>query len=476
MSSKGVLKFGGAVILGRALQIFAFIFMARWLSKEQMGVVGLLAAIFAGMYSLTNLGFDRYLIHTDREDRAHVMDSLDVIWSLQVVRGLFTLFLSLLCGLIMAQFTQFGTGMLLPTFGIGFALFVYNLQNPGIVLFERNGNFNYLGKIRSLAFIVSSLVIILSIPFVMNEWVYVSSQIVNCLIYTGLSYYYSEVRPAWRFDPKAIREVFSYCKSILLISVVSFIAAQFESFYVGFLFGPLILGYYFTWARVINLPREILSQFLDQVLFPKACALRRTGGDIDKLHLSGFMLSVTLVFPVYFFVWFHGDIAMSLMAGQGWDEYLWLGKFFIAISGLFMVCTTISPFILAYYPRESGYIRAAEALLLVILMFFLGHYYGLIGVLYASLASILCATVVRLYILYRYLIVVRRVQHFRLSVNFVLINSVPFSLLEYGLSGIDGMRRTQSILVCSYVLAGLLTVALCGLYFRHLKINGRLLF
>ena len=81
--------------------------------------------------------------------------------------------------------------------------------------------------------------------------------------------------PRLNFEGSRIRAVLHYSKHLVVISVVSFLSAQLQNLYVGAMFGPAMLGLYFTWYRLVQLPREILTQVLDRVFFSKASEMAR---------------------------------------------------------------------------------------------------------------------------------------------------------------------------------------------------------
>ena len=430
MDAKGVLRFGGAVLIGRIIQLVAFGVMAHELSPAQMGVVALMTAIFVGFYSLTNFGFDRYIVYADGKSADEISHTINVIWTLQLIRGAVIVLVTGLVAYCINSFSSFQIDVAY-FFGIGAALLIYNLMNPHVVIHEREGNFDYEARLRGISATTSGLSIIFLVLVWADPWVYVIGQIINTAIYALLTFRYSEALPKVSFDNRVVIEVFDYCKHLLLMTVVSFAAVQFENFYVGFMFGPAVLGFYFTWSRFIQLPREVVMQFTDKVLFSGACKLQREGGDFSQLHLIGFTVSLMLVVPFYVFMWNHGAWLIGIVAGSEWVEYWWAGKFFILISFLYLLSSTIGPFTLSCFPKLASRLRTAESLGLVLLMVWMGQEYGVEGVLMAALFSVAVATLFRTYILYRKIITSGRLKHGIYSVLIAALVFLPLLTGEY---------------------------------------------
>ncbi|MDH5388281.1 MAG: oligosaccharide flippase family protein [Gammaproteobacteria bacterium] len=472
MFGKGVVSLGSAIAVGRILQIIAALTLIRNLSPYQMGVVGLLTAVFIGVYSLSNLGFDRYLIHAD-DEKVLSNTVFDNIWSLQVIRGSLVLLLCIVLSIIIPSHSEFSTEISPQLIFIGVALLIHNFSNPHFVMYERNGVFNCLAACRGISISLSSLVMIILIQFIADPWVYVIGQLVNTSVYTVITYVLSKQLPAFRLDLKISKDVFNYCKYLLLIAVVSFIAVQFESFYVGFVFGVVALGYYFTWGRVIFLPREIIAQFIDKILFTKACSSRRNGECVAREHLILLVFSLALLSPFYFFTWHYGEWMISIIAGEEWAEYLWVGKFFIIIGVFQLVALLFSPLVLSMYPKISSVIRSVETIILVFLMILLGQVYGIEGVLLASMFVAIIACCIRVYISYRYILNNNWYWHLKWFVGACVLLFAYLWGAEFILGGASISNTPNKSILVNYVFYYLLTAFVAYKTFRHVSIQGK---
>lgn len=429
MLGYGVFNLGVAVLLGRVMQALAFFSLAYWLTSEQMGVVALLTAMFVGLFSLTNLGFDRYLVYSE-----HVSEKLDsevhAIWILQLGRGILIILISLASGYFIDNLTSFGVDITYHLSGIGLALFIYNLANPYVVFKERSRDFNVVAKLKAASVGLGALSMVLLVQVFKDPWVYVIGQIINTAIHTLLSYHYSDKLPKVLFDKKIMSDVWTYCKHFLIISTVSFVAVQFENFYLAFLFGPAVLGTYFTWARVVSFPREIVTQLLEKVMFSQGSFQRRLGEDVGSAQLLGLGLSFFLVLPVYFFLWNHSEWVMEITLGSRWNTFVWAVPYFILASVLMVFDATISPFILVNRPDLSSIIRPIEVVIAISLMIVLGNMYGIAGILYATLSSLIASTLIRIFLFYKRIYLKPPLRHLFMMVKVMFCVCMPLILIE----------------------------------------------
>jgi len=272
---------------------------------------------------------------------------------------------------------------------------------------------------------------IVMVQVMADPWVYVVGQVISTSIYSILTHIFAKKLPSLRLDFHITKDVISYCKYLLLIAIASFISVQFENYYIGFAFGAEALGYYFTWGRIILLPREFIAQFGDRILFVSASAARREGKDISRQHLTLLFISLAMIAPFYYFVWHHGGWFISVIAGDEWVEYLWIGQFFILISLFQLIALIFSPLVLSHFPRMASIIRSVEVILLVILIIYLGHVHGIQGVLIASLSVILLACFIRIYIAYRYIIYANWVWHCTRLLGFCFLSISILWGIEY---------------------------------------------
>ena len=427
---KGASQFGGALVIGRLIQAGAFFAMARQLQGDQMGVVALLTALFIGLFQLTNLGLDRYVVYTKATEPEDLALTIDVVWTLQLLRGVFVLLCTIPVGMAVNRFSAFDLTYAY-FLGIALSVMILSVANPKVSTFERTGDFNYIGRMRAFSVAAGGLTTI-GLVFVFAEpWVYVAGQIASACVFTGLSFLYSDGRPRLSLDGRRIREALKYCKHLIVVAAVSFISTQLESFYVGVAFGPASLGLYFTWNRMVHLPREILTQLLSRILFSKVSDLARRDQPFNRSHVLGFAAIVGLVLPFNTFIWFHGDVLMVALAGERWVGFWWGGRIFALISTAYALLATIGPFNLVTCPWVSSTLRSIETAAMACLMFLLAPVYGIAGVLSALLSVLTIALMIRIVVLYRWIITSGRATHAATCVTILTVTLAPLLVVEF---------------------------------------------
>ena len=467
---RGIAGLGLSLAAGRAGQALAFLIMARFLTAAQMGQVAIFTAIFLGMYQLTNLGFDRYIVYAKAEDGEELERTIDGVWSLQIARGVLVMAIAVPIYLLLQFFPQLGV-TIDEVLMIGAIVFAFSLATPELSAFERKGDFGYVSKARGAGLVFGALVTIGLIFVWQSPWVYLIGQMGNALLFSALSYHYATRLPRLQFEREQISRIWDYSRHLIVIAIVSFISTQAQSIYVGAAFGAATLGMYFTWYRLVSLPGEFITQMQDRLLFAKASDDSRRDKDAGLTHLLGFGLSMGLLVPFYLFVWFHGDSLMTVLATDRWVPFWWVGKMFVWISFLFNVAGTMAPFLLVKVPHITSRLRVFEALLGFALILILGSVFGIAGVLIALLVEISLAVLVRIFMLYRFIITENRLLHARSSLLTLAVMAVP--LLAWEGVAIELFPRDLFFYVSALFYALWFGALACAVFLRRGQIMSR---
>ncbi|MDX2465092.1 MAG: oligosaccharide flippase family protein, partial [Porticoccus sp.] len=341
MAIAGVKRLGSSLILVQALQFITFFLMVRYLTIEEMGVVALVAAVYRGLEATTSMGFDKFLLYCDERESQEEVYS--VVWSLQIIRGSCILLIAFVLSETMPSFFEGMHDLSEMILIIGVSFFIMAFKNTWLASYERTKDFSLIAKINTMSSLLKGVVICGYVIVYQSPWSYVVGQFLGSLVVTIASFFILGKRPRLFIDANIVREVFKYSKHLIIISFVSFVASQFEIFYVGLTINAATLGVYFTWYRMSKLPRVLMSNLSGRVLFSKASELRRAGVNvIENYHRCGFLFSLIMLAPLYVFLFFHGEFLLSILSGDKYDGTQWLGKYVILINFFFLLSMSIA--------------------------------------------------------------------------------------------------------------------------------------
>lgn len=449
---KGATALGVAILSSRVLQLVSLTVLARSLPESEMGAAVFLMILYTALFQLTNFGLEKYIIYFKELKDGTLFDALDTVWTLQIIRAIFIL---VIAGMVLTlvpyvEKYQVSNAQIFLTV---LAVVLISLCSPDLSRQEREGNFKNVSKTKAYSGIVGGLVAILLAWISPSSWAVVVSQIVTSIIFLLLSFLYSSRISRFLFSYDNIWNVIKYSKHLLIISVVSYVAAQGQNLYVATLFDPKILAIYYMWYRFINIPRELVMQYSTKLLFSNASYKKNANLLVAKSHLQGFILTSIVLVPFHVYMFFHGDFIMETFAGLRYADFHYQGQIMLLTSLLLTFSSTISPFNLVFVPHITSTLRTIEALLIagLIYLFIDLSNPDILVILYSILIVTIIAFGLRVYTLYRFIITKDRISHLRQALNLLIYIFVFLGIIEI-LASLTHLSHSQQAAVLSLYL------------------------
>jgi len=257
----------------RVLQTVLWIFLARLLGPESIGLMGIAMVTLVALNRFSELGIDTALVQREEAD---VDGYLDTAWSLSVGRGLLLGGVTFLAAPLLAG--VFGDPQVTDILRvIALSPVLMGLRNPGIVYFKKDLQFhrNFAHRVGgALTEFVVSIALALAFGTV---WALVVGYLAGNLALVVGSYLLHDYRPSLSFDGGRARTLVDYGKWITGSSVVYFLITDGDDFVVGALLSSTALGYYQLAYRVANAPATEVTSTISSVVFP---AYSKLQGDL----------------------------------------------------------------------------------------------------------------------------------------------------------------------------------------------------
>jgi lipopolysaccharide exporter len=254
--------------LSTGLLLIQTIVLARILTPEHIGIIGIFLILSSGLESFTNTGFGKALVQRKEIDN----EFLDTAWTVFVVRGAILFSLIFFGSTFIAEL--FNTPKAVPVIKIlALSLLLRGFSNPGTVYFSRDLTFSKKFIWRSGDFLVNFVICVPLVFILRNEWAIVWGMLAGNVAGIILSFSLHSYRPKFRFKLEAFKELFKYGKWILLSTMVLFFSKQGDKILVTKLLGATSLGLYVIAWKFARIP-ELLTDPIPNVLFPVYCKLQ----------------------------------------------------------------------------------------------------------------------------------------------------------------------------------------------------------
>jgi O-antigen/teichoic acid export membrane protein len=278
----------------RVLQLLKIVVLARLLSPEAFGLLGIALLVRAALEKFSELGFDQALIQHRNED---VDAYLNTAWMVKIGRGLVIAVVAFVSAPYLAAF--FSEPRSEPLIQVlGAAPLVLGLQNPAVVYFQKRLNFHKEfvyqvgGRVVDLCVAVALALVFRSV------WALAGGILAMTLTKLVVSYVVHDYRPRLEFDRERAEEMFSFGKWLFASSILVFLFSQGDDAFVGWFFGATALGFYQLAYRFSNAPATEVTHVISRVAFP---AFSKVQDDTERLRdgfFEALQLTAIIGFPV----------------------------------------------------------------------------------------------------------------------------------------------------------------------------------
>lgn len=368
----------------RALQLLNVIILARLLSPEAFGILGIALVVMMGLNQFSRLGFDEALIHNEKKN---VDDYLNTLWVMKIGRATVVATIAILIGPPLAEF--FGepqAGQLIQV--LGAAQLLLGLQNPGIVYFQKDLNFHreFIYQIGSR---FTDLIVAVAFALVFRSvWALVAGNLASKIVKLVMSYGIHSFRPTIEFNLDYAKEMFDFGKWMFISTILVFLYGQADDAFVGWFFTASALGFYQLAYRFSNAPATEITHVISRVMFP---ALSKVQNDVDRLregYLRALQLSSAIAFPMAAGIFAVAPQFVPAVLGNQWNPMIPLMQSLAVYAGIrSFVANGGSVFKAVGRPDISAKLQLMRVLIIVLSIYPAAQYFGIVGVVYAILLS-----------------------------------------------------------------------------------------
>lgn len=367
------------------LQLIVLAVLARFLSPEDFGVIGLAMIVigFANLFS--QLGVGPAIIQRSELTPVHIR----VGFTLSVILSLIFTILVMAVSPLAAVFLK--NDQVTPV------LYVISLEflftGFGVVaesLLKRNLRFKSLmwASVWSYVFGYALLGILLAWQG-LGLWALVWATLCQSLLYSVLVLLFSPHPLIPSFARRETRELLFFGGGFTLAHLFNYGANQGDYFVIGRILGPEPLGIYTRAYQLMMLPAKYFGQVLTVVLFPVMAKLQDKRPQLTKTYLAGISMVTLVSAPLGVLMITAGVEIIEVILGPKWTDtilpfqILSLG---VVARGSYKIDDALARALGVMYQRS---VRDALYAAAVVLGALIGLRWGLVGVAWGVLGAVL---------------------------------------------------------------------------------------
>jgi O-antigen/teichoic acid export membrane protein len=318
------------------LQFAVGIVLARLLTPEEFGVMGMALIVITFGRWFGDLGFSAAVIQYPAITHNHVRAS----FTGSVTMGLL-LFLALwiLAAPISRMFMQDSLAPILRVVGV---IFVFSAMSatPGSIL-RRELRFRTLAGLEIISYAIGYGLVGISLAVLgLGIWSLIAAHIIRLLCMATLGIWSTKQPLKPYFGVREYRELFRVASGDMLNNLTQYMAQNFSYFVIGRYLGASSLGLYRRSSDFVNLHLSQFSTGLSSVMFPLYSTIQGDVARLSRAHRRTISVTAVCTMPVLFAIAAAPEVIIVSLFGQQWKAAAGPLQI-LCLSGPFMAITHI---------------------------------------------------------------------------------------------------------------------------------------
>lgn len=335
----------------KGIGLVATIVLARILSPESFGLIGMLTIFIQLSQAIVQGGFKQALIQkkdTDEEDYS------SVFWVNLVVSVLIYGILYITAPFIAQFYDQSILTELTRILALVFVINAFSYVQEAKLTKEMK--FKTLMIIHLPSTVISGIVAVTMALMDFGVWSIVGQQVSMRLAFTVQIWWYSKWKPLWSFHKQKAKVLFNYGSKMMLSAILN---TSFKNVYFVLIgkFAPVAtLGYYQNSRKFIDVPSKTLVSIVKNVAFPSLSSIQEDNIKIRRVNRKFCQQLLFWSCPVFIIA---GVLANPLVSFILTDKWLPMVSFFqlLCIVGVLHPLVSFNHNIIAIKGRSGLFLK-----------------------------------------------------------------------------------------------------------------------
>ena len=369
--------------INRGLGLIRTVILARLLTPDDFGLLGLALLITATLETLSQTGFYGAIIQRQNKPESY----LNTAWTCSALRGMCLFVLLYALSPQLARF--FEDPRVVPIIRvIAVSMLLSGFANIGVVCFKKDLEFKKYFTYETLGN-MADIVTSIAMAFCLRSvWAMVIGGLAGHAMRLVLSYGLHPYRPALAFDLPKFKELFAFGKWMLAAGVMHFLITKADDLFVGKYFGVAALGLYQMAYLLSNVTTTDLVYSISQIAFPAYSKIQNDRASLSEAYLKVIRGVAFAAVSVALILFAFASELVTLFFGEQWLPMVPVLEV-LALAGLARsIQSTAVPIFLAMdRPKIHSEINFVRAAVLFACIYPFSQAWGVLGVAYAVLAS-----------------------------------------------------------------------------------------
>jgi len=322
LAIRGGMWIVGSYGLSQVLRLGSNLILTRLLVPELFGLMALVNVFLQGLELFSDVGIRPNII---RHPQGEEPEFYNTAWTIQVIRGFFLWFFSLVLAYPASQiYNEPRLIWLVPV--VGLTTVIRGFQSTSLALLSRRLE---IGK--STRFHITNQIITLVITVIWawlhrSIWALIVANLLGSLLLSIRSHSLTNDSPnqfSWNREAKS--DILSFGRWILISTAMTFLASQVDQLMLGKLLGFALFGVYSIARNFTEIPMQIVQRLSNGVAFPTIVKKL----DLPRQELRTKILekrNIVLLFSIGIITLFasFGDLIILFLYDDRYTEASWM--------------------------------------------------------------------------------------------------------------------------------------------------------
>ncbi|MCJ7647520.1 MAG: lipopolysaccharide biosynthesis protein, partial [Candidatus Lokiarchaeota archaeon] len=304
-------------IFNRGFSLIRLIILARILSPNDFGLMGVAMLTMSTLETFSQTGFQQALI----QKKENIESYLNSAWTVLILRGSILFIILYFIAPYVAIF--FGAPEAKSIIKVmGFSILFQAFTNIGVIYFQKELEFNREFIYQFSGTLADFIVSILAVLILRNVWALVLGLLAGNITRCFVSYLIHTYRPKLNFNLEKMKELFGFGRWIFGSSIIVFLATQGDDLFLGKILGVTALGLYQLAFRLSNLMTTEITHVISQLTFPLYSKLQSNSFKLKKVFLRTLNITTNMVLPLTVSIIILSHDFVILFLGEQWIDML----------------------------------------------------------------------------------------------------------------------------------------------------------
>ncbi|MBD5356425.1 MAG: lipopolysaccharide biosynthesis protein [Bacteroides sp.] len=277
----------------QGIQFIVMIIMARLLTPDDYGLIGMLTIFIALSQAFIDSGFSKALIR--KLDRSEVDNS--TVFYFNIAVGILLYLLLFLSAPLIAKF--YNEPILTPlTRAMGLSLIFNSLVVVQRALLTINLDFKTQAKASFVGAIISGIIGIWMAYSNFGVWAIAWQQVSNLAVVTVMLWVLSHWKPIWVYSWKSFHELFGFGSKMLASGLLDTLYKNMYLIVIGKVFKAADLGYYTRAHQFTDFASSNITGIFQRVTYPVLCSIQEDDTRLADVYRRLLKTSAFIIFPL----------------------------------------------------------------------------------------------------------------------------------------------------------------------------------